>query len=55
MFRVSLHPSSVVLKTVTAASGTGRNIGTATSLQPGQIGLGRIPLLTYKFPSTFQV
>jgi len=34
MFRVSQHPSSGVLKTVTAASGTGHNIGTATSLQP---------------------
>jgi len=33
MFRVSQHPSSGVLKTVTAASGTGHNIGTATSLQ----------------------
>jgi len=32
MFRVSQHPSSGVLKTVTAASGTGHNIGTATSL-----------------------
>jgi len=38
MFRVSPHPSSGVLKTVTAASGTGHNIGTATSLQRGQIG-----------------
>ena len=38
MFRVSKHPSSGVLKTVTAASGTGHNIGTATSLQRGQIG-----------------
>ena len=38
MFRVSQHPSSGVLKTVTAASGTGHNIGTATSLQRGQIG-----------------
>ena len=35
MFRVSQHPSSGVLKTVTAASGTGHNIGTATSLQRG--------------------
>ena len=35
---VSQHPSSGVLKTVTAASGTGHNIGTATSLQRGQIG-----------------
>jgi len=33
IFRVSQHPSSGVLKTVTAASGTGHNIGTATSLQ----------------------
>jgi len=32
MFRVSQHPSSGVLKSVTAASGTGHNIGTATSL-----------------------
>ena len=38
MFRVSPHPSSGVLKTVTAASGTGHNIGAATSLQRGQIG-----------------
>ena len=32
MFRVSQHPSSGVLKTVTATSGTGHNTGTATSL-----------------------
>ena len=38
MFLVSQHPSSGVLKTVTAASGTGHNIGTATSLQRGLIG-----------------
>ena len=38
MFRVLQHPSSGVLKTVTAASGTGHNIGTATSLQRGQSG-----------------
>jgi len=31
MFRVSQHSSSGVLKTVTAASGTGLNISTATS------------------------
>jgi len=38
MFRVSQHPSE--LKTVTAASGTGHNIGTATSLQsPDQVTL----------------
>ena len=35
MFRVSQHPSSGVLKTVTATSGKGHNIGTATSLQRG--------------------
>ena len=38
MFRVSQHPSSGVLKTVTAASGTGHNIGTATSFQRGRVG-----------------
>ena len=38
MFRVSQHPSSGVLKTVTAAYGTGHNICTATSLQRGLIG-----------------
>jgi len=32
------HPSSGVLKTVTAASGTGHNIGTAISLQRGHVG-----------------
>ena len=32
------HPSSGVLKTVTAASGTGHDTGTATSLQRGLIG-----------------
>jgi len=35
MFLVSQHPSSGVLKTLTAASGTGHNTGTATSLQRG--------------------
>ena len=40
MFRVTQHPSPGVLKTVTAASGTGHNIGTATSLQRGQVGTG---------------
>ena len=38
MFRMSQNPSSGVLKTVTAASGTGHNIGTATSFQHGQVG-----------------
>jgi hypothetical protein len=37
MCRVSQHPSSGLLKTVTAASGTGHNIGTATSLHRGLI------------------
>jgi len=37
MFRVSQHPSSGVLKTVTATTGTGHNTGTATSLQRGLI------------------
>ena len=37
MFRVSQHPSSGVLKTVTADSGTGHNTGAATSLQRGLI------------------
>ena len=37
MFRVSHHPSSGVLKTVTAVSGRGHNTGTATSLQRGLI------------------
>jgi hypothetical protein len=37
MFRVSQHPSSGVLKTVTAASGTGHDTGTATSLHRGLI------------------
>ena len=38
MFRVSQHPLSGLLKTVTAASGTGHNTGTATSLQRSLIG-----------------
>ena len=37
MFRASQHPSSGVLKTVTATTGTGHNTGTATSLQRGLI------------------
>ena len=40
MFRVTQHPSSGVLKTVTAASGTGHNIGPAASFQRGQVGTG---------------
>ena len=42
MFRVSQRPSSGVLKIVTAASGTGHNIGTTTSLQRGLIGTFRL-------------
>ena len=37
MFRVSQHPSSGALKTVTATSGIGHNIVTATSFQRGLI------------------
>jgi len=40
MFRVSQHPSSEVLKTVTATSGICHNTGTATSLQRDRIGTG---------------
>ena len=40
MFRVSQHPSSGVLKTVTAPSSTGHITGAATSLQRGLIGTG---------------
>ena len=39
MFRVSQHPSSGVLKTLTAAAGTGHNTGVVTSLQRGLIGI----------------
>jgi len=37
MFQVSQHPSSGVLKTVPAASGTGHTTYTATPLQRGLI------------------
>jgi len=40
MFRVSQHPSTGVLKTVPAASGTGHTTCTATPLQRGLIGTG---------------
>ena len=40
MFRVSQHPSSRVLKTVPAASGTGHSTCTATPFQRGLIGTG---------------
>ena len=38
MFRVSQHPSSGVLKTVPAASGTGHTTCTPTPIQSGLIG-----------------
>jgi len=58
MFRVSQHPSSGVLKTLTAASGTGHNTGTATSLQRGPngprwrevAGMGRCRILGSRMP-----
>jgi len=37
MFRASQRPSSGELKTVTATSGIGHNVGTATSFQRGLI------------------
>jgi len=40
MFQVSQHPSSGVLKNVTAASVTVYNTGAASSLQRGLIGTG---------------
>ena len=36
-FRASQHPSSGVIKTVTATSGIGHNTGTATSFQRGRL------------------
>jgi len=46
MFRVSQHPSSGVLKTVTATTGTGHNIDTATSLQRGLQGSSCTSVMT---------
>ena len=43
MFRVSRHPSSGVLKTVSATSGIGHDTGTATSFQRGLIRTGVSP------------
>jgi len=40
MFRVSQHPSSGVLKTVTDTSGIGQNTGTAISFQRGLLRTG---------------
>jgi len=55
MFRVSQHSSSGALKTVTANSGIGHNVGTATSFQRGLIktdqatseGSSRTNIMTY--------
>jgi len=55
MFRVSQHPSSGAIKTVTATSGIGHNVGTATSFHRGLIkldqatleGSSRTNILTY--------
>ena len=44
MFRVSQHPSSGVLKTVTATSGIGHNVGMATSFQRGLVSLDQATL-----------
>jgi len=41
MFRVSHHPSSGVLKTVPAASGTGHTTCTTTPLQPRWRGVNK--------------
>ena len=55
MFRVSQHPSSGVLKTVTAASGTGHNIGTATSFRRGHLKLCSLIYFTAKSLYMFRV
>ena len=47
MFRVSQHPSSGVLKTVPAASGTDHTACTATPLQRGHVG-GRVAVPVLK-------
>jgi len=43
------QPSSGVLKTVTAASGTGHKIGTVTSLRRGQVGIGTNLAVAYSW------
>jgi len=49
MFRASQRPSSGVLKTVTAASGIGHNIGAATFFQRWKKVAAPVgPLLTMK-------
>ena len=55
MFRVSQHPSSGVLKTVTATSGTGHNTGTATSLQRSLIGTAVLLMMGAVTPETCRV
>ena len=50
MFRVSQHPSSGVLKTAPAASGTGHTTCTATPLQRGRIGRGVAVQLVWPVP-----
>jgi len=45
MFRVSQHPSSGALKTVTVTSGIGHNTGTAISFQRVLIRTGVTPVL----------
>ena len=47
MFRVSQHPSSGVLKTVTATSGISHGTGTATSFHRGLIGTNTILFYTH--------
>ena len=58
MFRVSQHPSSGLLKSVLAASGTGRTTCTATPLQRGLIGNGLFLILLMMgavTPETYRV
>jgi len=45
MFRVSQHPSSGVLKTVSATSGISHGTGTVTSFHRGLIGTVKIVFL----------
>jgi len=45
---MSQHPSSGVLKTVTATSGTSHNTGTATSLQRG---LQKVAVTVFSTPN----
>ena len=44
MFRASEHPLSGALKNVTATSGIGHNVGTATSFRRGLISLDQATL-----------